>query len=134
MCQTDLCTRLYNTIKVCRTSLFQRNYYPYCPLLNSTEFLSHLPECTKRDCIKTQIKVSLLKFNATKLPWKFSQIIPYAQWAWWSREITENTTLSLRTRAGLRLWGAQGHIFVGGPGPHFLGALFQFQSVLQITI
>ena len=27
-------------------------------------------------------------------------------------------------RAGLRLWGARGHIFVGGPGPHFLGALF----------
>ena len=75
MCQTDLCTRLYNTINVC--TLFQRNYssrtvklhvFPYCPLLNSTEFLSHLPECIKRDCIKTQIKVSLLKFNATKLP------------------------------------------------------------------
>ena len=37
-------------------------------------------------------------------------------------------------RAGLRLWVARGHIFVGGPGPHFSGALFQFQSVLQITI
>ena len=24
-------------------------------------------------------------------------------------------------RAGLRLWGARGHIFVGGPGPHFCG-------------
>ena len=77
MRQTDLFTRLYNTIQICRTSFFQRNYssrtvklhgFPYCPLLNSTEFLSHLPECIKRDCIKTQIKVSLLKFNATKLP------------------------------------------------------------------
>ena len=76
MRQTDLFTRLYNTIQICRTSFFQRNYssrtvklygLPYRPLLNSTDFLSHLPECIKRDCIKSQIKVSSLKFNTPKL-------------------------------------------------------------------
>ena len=47
---------------------------------------------------------------------------------------TVNNVVLHPVRAGLRLWGARGHIFVGGPGPHFFGVLFQFQSLLQITI